>query len=275
MSAVATEAPAVREAKGRRRSIGGRVREYAPAVVLVVLFFAAWEVLVRVVGFQDYLLPAPDQVATALWENRETLLSAAWLTAQEMVLGFAAAAAVGIALAILIYVSPLARRAVYPLLIVSQNIPMIVIAPVLAILLGYNIGPKIIVVGLVCFFSVVVNTYDGLRSVDRELIRLMRTLDGSRWATFRRIEFPAALPSLFTGLRIAATYAAIGAVFGEWAGSQNGLGFVMLQATPALNTGLLFAAIVVLAVMALAMFGLVSLAERKLVPWARTEKGRV
>jgi putative hydroxymethylpyrimidine transport system permease protein len=169
------------------------------------------------------------------------------------------------------------RRAVYPLLIGSQTIPIIVLAPIFVVLLGYGIWPKLIIVALTCFFAIVVNGIDGLRSVDEDLIRMMLTLNGTRWSIFRRVEFPAALPAIFSGLRIAATFAAIGAVFGEWSGSNQGLGFIILASTPNLLTARIFAAIVLLTVVALALFGLVSLLERLLVPWAprRSRAGRV
>ena len=145
--------------------------------------------------------------------------------------------------------------------------PTVLLAPILAILLGYGIESKVIVVAVVCFFPIVVNAVDGLRSTDPELVRMMRTLHGGRLAIFRRVEFPGALPAIFSGARVAATYAAVGAVFGEWAGSSSGLGFVILQAQPALDTARIFAAVLVLSALALALYALVTLAERVLVPW--------
>jgi putative hydroxymethylpyrimidine transport system permease protein len=156
----------------------------------------------------------------------------------------------------------------YPLLIGSQTIPIVVLAPILVILLGYGILPKLVIVALICFFPIVVNGLDGLRAVDDDFIHMMRTLDATRWGIFRRIEFPAALPAIFSGMRIAATFASIGAVFGEWSGASAGLGFVMLAATPNLQTARIFAAILILTIIALALFALVSLLERLLVPWA-------
>jgi len=156
-----------------------------------------------------------------------------------------------------------------PILVLSQTVPTVLLAPLLAILLGYGITPKLVVVAIVCFFPIVVNTVDGLRSADAELVQMMRTLHGNRLAIFRRVEAPGALPALFSGARIAATYAAVGAVFGEWAGSSAGLGFVMLQAQPALLTARIFAAVLILSALALALYALVSLAERLLTPWNR------
>jgi putative hydroxymethylpyrimidine transport system permease protein len=157
---------------------------------------------------------------------------------------------------------------VYPLLIGSQTIPIVVIGPILAIIFGYNIVPKVLLVTLICFFPIVVTTIDGLASVDPMLIRMMKTLYGTRWSIFTRVEFPAALPSMFSGIRVAASYAAIGAVFGEYAGSSNGLGYVMIQATPQLQTAMVFAAILLLSAISVVMFILVTAAERFLIPWA-------
>ena len=144
-----------------------------------------------------------------------------------------------------------------------------VLAPVFVLVLGFGLWPKVAVVTLFCFFPIVVGTIDGLSSVDREYIRMMLTLDATRMGIFRRVEFPSALPQIFTGTRVAATYAAIGAVFGEWAGSESGLGWQMLQAKGRLDTPLVFADIVFITAMALALFGAVTLVERLTIPWAR------
>ncbi len=252
----------------RRPRFRRRVSPLLPPLLLVIALLGAWELVVRLGHVASYLMPAPDEIATTFYNDWSVLGPAAWVTLKEVLLGFLAALLVGLALAICLHISSPLRKAFYPLLIGAQNIPVVVIAPIMAILLGFNLGPKIIVVALTCFFSIVVNTLDGLRSVDPELKRMMKTLYGTPWSTFRRVEFPAALPSIFTGVRIAATFAAVGAVFAEWSGSNNGLGFVMLQATPQLQTALVFAAIVLLAAMAIALFALVSATERLCIPWA-------
>jgi putative hydroxymethylpyrimidine transport system permease protein len=243
-------------------------RHYGPPALIVAAALGAWELAVRLGHVPGYLLPAPSQIAADLATDWGVLGPALAVTVQEVLLGFVIAAAAGVALAVALHLSPVARRALYPLLIGSQTVPIIVLAPILVILLGYGLAPKLVIVALICFFPVVVNGIDGLGGVDPELIRMMRTLDASRWAILARVEFPAALPTIFSGLRVAATFAAIGAVFGEWSGSNQGLGYVMLAATPNLLTARIFAAIVLLTVIALALFGLVSLLERLLVPWA-------
>lgn len=246
-----------------------RWRRYGPAVVLVAAGLAVWEAAIRALHVPDYLLPAPSAIAADFPADGRLLLDNSLVTLREMGLGFALAVVAGLALAIVLHLSGTLRRALYPILIGSQTIPIVVLAPILVILLGFDLAPKLAIVALICFFPIVVNTVDGLRSVDPELVRMMRTLDGSRWAILKRVELPWALPLAFSGMRVAATYAAIGAVFGEWAGSSAGLGYLMLQATPNLDTPRIFAAIVILTVLSLALFLLIRMLERLLVPWAQ------
>jgi putative hydroxymethylpyrimidine transport system permease protein len=238
-----------------------------PPVALLAAGVGIWELVVRIASVPDYLFPSPSAVASSMGSDPRLLSDAALVTAREVLLGYLLAVAVALVVAVLLHFSTALRRAMLPLLVLSQTVPTVVLAPVLAILLGFGIEPKLVVVAIVCFFPIVVNGVDGLRSTDRELVAMMRTLDGSRAAIFLRVELPGALPHLFTGLRIAATYAAVGAVFGEWAGSSSGLGFVMLQSQPSLDTARIFACVVVLSTIALCLYGLVSLAERLIVPW--------
>jgi putative hydroxymethylpyrimidine transport system permease protein len=243
------------------------VKRWLPPLALLIGLIALWELVVRAAGVPDYLFPAPSAVAAALRDDAGTLGDATLVTAREMVVGYLLAVVLGLAFAVLLHFSTVLKRALLPLLVVSQTVPTVVLAPILAILLGYGIGPKLVVVAIVCFFPIVVNAVDGLRATDPELVRMMRTLHGTRWSLFRRVEFPGALPMIFSGARVAATYAAVGAVFGEWAGSSEGLGFVMLQSQPSLDTALIFASIVILSLLALGLYGAVTLAERMLVPW--------
>jgi putative hydroxymethylpyrimidine transport system permease protein len=264
------EAPAPVTSPARKP---GRLKRFWHLYGLAALFSLAmlvlWEVIIRMFDVPKYLFPAPSAVAVSLRDDWSAYLApAVWVTLGEVVYGFVIAAVAGVGLAIVLHMFGPLRRAVYPLLIGSQTIPIIVLAPILVIVLGYGIAPKLVIVALICFFPIVVNGLDGLRAVDDDFIHMMRTLDASRWAIFKRIEFPGALPAIFSGMRIAATFAAIGAVFGEWSGASAGLGYVMLQATPNLQTARIFAAIVLLTLIALALFVFVSLMERILVPWA-------
>jgi len=243
------------------------MRRVWPPLALLAGAVGLWELVVRAADVPDYLFPAPSAVASSFGGNASLLWHATLVTLREIVLGYLLAVAVALALAVVLHLSAALRRALLPILVLSQTVPTVLLAPILAILLGYGIGPKLVVVAVVCFFPIVVNAVDGLRSADPELVRMMRTLHGNRLAIFRRVELPGALPAIFSGARVAATYAAVGAVFGEWTGSSSGLGFVILQAQPALETARIFAAIVVLSALALALYALVTLAERLLVPW--------
>jgi ABC-type nitrate/sulfonate/bicarbonate transport system permease component len=184
-----------------------------------------------------------------------------------VLLGFALAAAVGIGFAYLIHLSETARRALYPLLVGSQTIPIIAIAPILVVWFGYDLGPKLAIIALVCFFPITVNTIDGLRSVDPELRKMMRTMGAGRLQTLWRVEAPWALPYTFSGAKVAVAVAVIGAVFGEWAGSNEGLGHLMVTAQSQLLTARVFAAIVVLSGIAICLFALLTLLERRVVTW--------
>jgi len=258
--------PAVRPTFGRR--LRSASRKYLSAVALTVALLVAWELIVRLGHVPEYLLPAPTQILADLKTDWVILWPAMLVTLKEVVIGFVIATVAGVGLAVVLHLYGPLRRAMYPILIGSQTIPIVVLAPILVILLGYGILPKLVIVALICFFPIVVNGIDGLRAVDEDFIRMMYTLDATRWGIFRRVEFPGALPSFFSGMRIAATFAAIGAVFGEWSGSNAGLGYVMLEATPNLLTARIFAAILMLTVISLVLFGLVSLLERIAVPWA-------
>jgi NitT/TauT family transport system permease protein/putative hydroxymethylpyrimidine transport system permease protein len=228
---------------------------------------ARWDLIADALSIEPFLIPSPTDVAESLWEDRELLADNGWVTLKEVVLGFAVAVVAGAGFAIALHLSPALRRAFYPLLVASQTVPIIVIAPILVVWFGFGIGPKLAIIALICFFPITVNTLDGLRSVDPELRKLMRTLDAGRWQTLRRVEAPAALPYFFSGAKIAVAVAVIGAVFGEWAGSDSGLGHLMLQASAQLLTARVFAAVVVLSAFAIALFGLLTLLERRYAWW--------
>ena len=243
--------------------------KWAAPVGLVALAIGGWELLATLGHVENYLLPAPSEVASALWRDRDLLAPDAWVTAREVLLGFALALVVGVAIAVVLHLSPLLRRAVYPLVVASQAVPVVVIAPILVIWFGFGIAPKLIVIALICFFPVVVNTLDGLGSVDQSQVKMMRTLNASRGAVLRHLELPSSLPYLFSGAKVAVAVAVIGAVFGELVGSDAGLGHAIQVGTAQLLTARVFAAVFILSVMAIGLFALVSLLERLAVPWAR------
>jgi putative hydroxymethylpyrimidine transport system permease protein len=244
-----------------------------PALLLAALV-ALWQVaadsgfLAEVIGVETYLVPSPSEVATALRDNRSLLLENTWVTLREIALGFACALIAGLAFAICLHLSETLRTAFYPLLVGSQAIPIIVFAPVLIVLFGFGIGPKLAIVAIICFFPITVTTLDGLRAVDPAAVSMMRTLDASRWQIFRRVEAPTALPSVFSGAKVAVAVAVIAVVFAEWAGSSSGgLGWLVLQYNNNLRTAEVFASALVLALLAIALFALTALAERLVVTW--------
>ena len=234
----------------------------APLLLLAGLI-GAWELYVAVSGIDAIILPAPSDVAAALvaepgllWDNFRT-------TAVEVAGGIVLALLAGALLAVLLHLSRPARRALYPLLVGSQAIPVPIFAPLLVIWLGFTITPKLLIIGVVCFFPVVVTTLDALRRTDPDQLKLMRTLDASRWQVLRWVELPAALPAALSGAKIAVTVAVIGAVLAESAGAEKGLGHMITQANAQFDIATSFAAAVVLGVFAVTLFYALQTAERR------------
>ena len=249
------------------------MKRWLPPIVIVVLLLGLWQlaasldVIANALKIEPFLVPSPTEIAQSLWADRYLLLDNGWVTLQEVLAGFALSVVAGVAFAVVLHLSPMLRRAFYPLLVASQAIPILVIAPILIVWFGFGIGPKLVVVALICFFPITVNAADGLRSVDPEAIKMMRTLDGTRGQILWRVEAPTALPFVFTGARIAVTFAPIAAIFGEWVGAESGLGVLIREDSAHLETARLFASTAVLTAIALALFGLVALAERRIVTW--------
>jgi ABC-type nitrate/sulfonate/bicarbonate transport system permease component len=243
-----------------------------PALLLAGLL-GAWQIaatngtIAAALDLEDFLVPSVSEIASSLWENRTLLAENAWVTLREIVFGLACALVVGIGFAVLLHLFTTIRFAAYPLIIASQTIPVIVLAPILVTWFGFGIGPKLAIIALICFFPITVAGLDGLRAADPAASKLMRTLYASRWQIFRRVEAPGALPQTFSGLKIAVVIAPIGAVFAEWVGASAGLGRLILIDNAQLEVARMFAAVAVLSAIALALFGLVVLAERRVVNW--------
>ncbi len=244
-----------------------------PAALVLLALIGIWELYVDLGGADPLILPPPHDVAKALYEDRSLLWSNFLVTAEEVLLGIIVAAAAGLALAIAIHFSATLRRAVYPLLIGSQAVPIPVFALVLVLWLGFGLAPKLLVVALVSFFPIVVTTLAGLARVDPDLVKLMRTFDAPRLRTFRYVEFPSALPGVMTGAKIAVAVAVIGAVFAELAGSNSGLGYIYQQSQNQLLMPRAYATVFVLSAFAILLFALLSLAERFALPWAYRPRG--
>lgn len=250
-----------------------KTRVWLPPLLLMVGLVGLWQLaasggfLADVLGLEDFLVPSPSQIADVLWQDRDLILENTRTTIFEIVAGFGLALVLGLGTAVFFRSSDLVRRAGYPLVVASQTIPVIVIAPVLVVWFGYGIWPKLLIIALICFFPIAVNALDGLRRTDPEMVRMMRSLDGSRVGIFWRVEVPTALPGVFTGARIAAAVAVIGAVFGEWAGADKGLGFLILQDNAQLETARMFASVFVLSLIAITLYSLIGLLERFVVRW--------
>jgi putative hydroxymethylpyrimidine transport system permease protein len=238
----------------------------APLLVVLVLV-GAWELISRAGLVDPLVLPPPTDVVQSLWEDRGILAPDLATTTYEVLIGLAVSLAVGVALAVAMHIYKPADRALRPLVIGSQAVPMLVIAPLIVLVLGFGLAPKIVIVALVCFFPVTINVYDGLRDTDPDARKLLRSLDATRWQTLRLLEAPSALPAAFTGAKVAAAVAVVGAVFGEWSGSDSGLGHLLVNANSQLATPRLFAATLLLFAEALLLYGAFAALERRIVSW--------
>lgn len=239
-----------------------------PAALLALLL-VVWEVAVDLSDTPTWLLPAPSEVAQALVDDRDILLPNALVTLEEVLIGFGLAVISGVGLGIAVYRSPLLARVLYPLIIGSQTVPIPALAPLLLVWFGYGLGPKVLVTALVGFFPLVVNTVEGLRATDPDVVNLLRSFGAPRGRVFRLVELPSSLPSIFAGAKIAIAISVIGAVFGELVGAKAGLGYLMTRAIAQFQTPRLVAAIVLLSLMGIGLFAAVSLVERIALPWRR------
>ncbi|PTX64329.1 ABC-type nitrate/sulfonate/bicarbonate transport system permease component [Melghirimyces profundicolus] len=255
-----------------RRRVKKRFRDGAPPVLTVLLFLLVWEAGVRLTGIERWLLPAPSGIAASFADSWELIQRHTWPTLQEAVLGFLLGIGVALLLAVLIQLSAWLRRGIYPLLIGSQTVPIIAVAPLLILWFGYGLLPKVLIVALVTFFPVVVSTVDGLSSADPDMVRLLRSMGAKEWQVFRMVRFPHALPSFFSGMKIAATYGVLGAVIAEWLGASEGLGVFLIRSQNSFAADRVFVAITVITFWSLVLFGLVCLAARWAAPWAYLRK---
>jgi len=246
------------------------LRRIGLPLLLLAAAVGLWQLVASLDSVDDLLLSSPGEVLQGLRDDRRLLADNALVTLGEVLLGLLVALVAGMASAVALHLVKPLRQAAYPLLVASQAIPIVVLAPLFVLAFDYGIGPKVAIVALLCFFPITVNVLDGLRSVDPELRKLMRSLGASRLTTLRKVELPTSLPYFFSGLRVAATVSVIGAVFGEWAGADEGLGRLVLLANNQLETPRVYAGVVLLAVMAVLLFSLVVLAERLAVPTRKT-----
>ena len=238
-------------------------------MLTLVGFLVLWQLVVSVFNIADYLVPAPGTVFSTMWETRDLILAHARVTGIEVLGGFLLAVVVGFALGALMVVSSFVDRAMYPLLVTMQAVPKIAIAPILIIWFGFGSTPKILTAFLVAVFPVVVNTAMGFKQTPIEMIHLARSMGASAWTTFMTFRLPTALPSIFTGLKVAAALAVVGAVSGEFVAANEGLGYLLLTASSTIDSAGVFAGVIALAVMGVILYGAVELLERLFSPMSR------
>jgi len=250
-------------AKGYPRWLG----DAFPPALVILLSIIVWQVIAVQSGLSAFILPSPAQVIEAGWDTRQVLIDAIGITLLETAIGLAVALVLGVSVAAAMDFSPFLQKALYPLLVASQTIQILAIAPLLIIWFGFGLLPKILVVVLFCFFPLAVNTADGLRSTDPDYIALLRSMGATRSQIWRMVRLPAALPSFFSGLRIAVTYSVVAATIGEWVGGSGGLGVYLLRSKNALATDQVFVAMLITTLLSIGLFVLVYLIERLALPW--------
>ena len=247
------------------------IRVLWPPVLLAAVLIAGWQLVAEYGIKNPEVLPSPSQVVSAGWGQRHVIAHNAWPTLRETELGFAFSFALSWLIAGAMDFSATVRRAVYPLLVTSQTIPIIAIAPLFVVMFGFGIGPKILLVALATFFPLAASLAAGFANADADADRLMRSMGASRWRIFWTMRVPGALPFFFTGLRVAITYAIGGAIFAEYAGAESGLGIYLQQMQQVFRTDLVFATVAVIAIGSIMLFALTYLLERWLTPWRRHE----
>lgn len=248
-------------------------QQLIPAAFIFVLL-VIWETVVRIFHIPLYVLPSPVQVVQTLWAEAGTLWGHALITTMEAVVGIAIALALAILLGVTMDRFPVVRQGLYPVLVVTQTVPMIVLAPILIIYMGFGAAPKILTVVLMCFFPVAVSFSDGLSQVDEEYVHLVRSYGTGKWGAYRLVKIPAAIPALISGLKVAATYSISGAVVGEWIGSQRGLGYYLLRVKNGYMLDKVFACVLVIIFLSLCMNGVIRLYGYMALPYLHKSQRR-
>lgn len=250
----------------RRRKRRSWPRGLDPVIALG-LIFSVWEVGVRAGSVPIYLLPPPSLVIERLLSDYKVILLHTAATSGEVLAGFLLSIAVSIPLAAMLAQYRWLERALYPLLVASQTIPKVAIAPLLVVWFGFGLAPKVLIAFLICFFPIVVDTLIGFRSIPKEVMWLSRSMGASRWKTFAKIQVPAALPNIFAGVKVASTLAVVGAVVGEFVAADRGLGYQLIVANGLLDVRMSFAVLVMLSLIGIVLYGAVDLVERWALPW--------
>jgi ABC-type nitrate/sulfonate/bicarbonate transport system permease component len=249
-----------------------RLKAFLPAIALLAFLIIVWQLLAASGAIKNDVLPSPSRIASAGWDDRTSLAQSLAPTLREVFAGFALSLTLAFALSIVIDRFKPVGRALTPALIVSQTLPIIVIAPLTVIWFGFGLLPKVLLVALVTFFPIVISLVEGYRSTAAESMTLLATMGAGWWTTFTRLRLPSALPGFFTGLRIAITYAVVAAIFAEYAGAENGLGIYMQSAKNSFRTDLVLAAVAICSLLTLILYAATFAIERMVIPWYGGER---
>ena len=247
-------------------------KERIPSLLLFLFLLGAWQIVTTATQIPLWILPTPSQIGKALWETRQLLWMHTLTTLVETTVGFFLAIMLSLITAGIMVLSPWMKRLLYPFLIISQTVPLIAIAPLLILWLGYGLMPKILIIIIVCFFPITISLIEGLELTDPDLLNLLKSMGATRWQMFYIVRWPHALPSLFAGLKIAATYSVMGAVIGEWLGASSGLGVYLTRSSHSFLTDRVFAVIFVITSLSFVYFALISILERIALPWSSTKQ---
>jgi ABC-type nitrate/sulfonate/bicarbonate transport system permease component len=256
------------------RQLAARLRRVLPAIFSVAVLLAAWEIYVRVSGISALVLPAPSRVVGQIAENRDLLWANTLPTLKATLVGFCCSLSVAFALSVVIDFIPRLRRALFPVFVISQTLPLVAIAPLVLLWFGFGLTPKVLLVALVTFFPMLVALVDGYQSTDRDISALLVSMGASRAGIFRRARLPSAMPYFFAGLRISITYAVVAAIFAEYAGARAGLGIVILNAKNSFRPDLMLAAVVISSALTLALFAATALMQRLVLGWRHAGDGQ-
>jgi ABC-type nitrate/sulfonate/bicarbonate transport system permease component len=246
-------------------------KDRIPPLLFLLFMLAAWQVITTIAKLPLWLFPTPAQVGIAFWETRQLIWMHTLTTLVETTTGFFLSIVLGLITAGIMVLSPWIKRLIYPYLIISQTVPLIAIAPLLILWLGYGLLPKILIVVLVCFFPIAVSLTEGLELTDTDLLNLLKSMGATRWQIFYIVRWPHALPSLFAGLKIAATYSVMGAVIGEWLGSSSGLGVYLTRSSHSFLTDRVFAIIFTITALSLIYFALITGLAKIALPWTKNK----
>lgn len=226
-----------------------------------------WEISSRIQVVPTYILPAPTTIIITLITNLPTMKEHILVTLMEALVGFMVSVVLAVFIAITMDGIPMVKKAIYPLIITSQTVPIITIAPLFAIWFGFGYLPKIVIVALVCFFPITISMLEGLASVEDDLLNLIKSMGAGKVQLYTTVKLPAAMPSFFSGLKISGTYSITGATIGEWVGGKNGLGVYMLRVKSSFATDKVFASIILITLLSIGMLKIISYTERKCMPW--------